>query len=50
MPSFADAAAVKVLVAASGSLDDMEMLEYIDMHDIASRASKITGAYRAPGA
>ncbi|NDH27501.1 MAG: hypothetical protein EBY35_15040 [Rhodobacteraceae bacterium] len=50
MPSFADAAAVKVLVAASGSLDDMEMLEYIDMHDIAGRASKITGAYRAPGA
>ena len=50
MPSFADAAKVKVLVAASDSLDDMEMLEYIDMNDIAGRASKITGAYRAPGA
>jgi len=28
----------------------MEMLEYIDMNDIAGRASNITGAYRAPGA
>jgi hypothetical protein len=26
------------------------MLEYIDMNDIAGRANKITGAYRAPGA
>jgi len=25
------------------------MMEYIDMNDIATRASKITGAYRAPG-
>ena len=50
MPSFADAATVIVLVAASDSLDDVEMLEYIDMNDIAGRASKITRAYRAPGA
>ena len=48
--SFEDAAAVKVLVAASGALDELEMLEYIDMNDIAGRANKITGAYRAPGA
>ena len=47
--SFEDAAAVKVLVAASGALDRLEMMEYIDMNDIATRASKITGAYRAPG-
>ena len=45
-----DAAAVKVLVAASGALNELEMLEYIDMNDIAGRANKITGAYRAPGA
>ena len=48
--SFEDAAAVKVLVAASGALEELEMLEYIDMNDIAGRANKITGAYRAPGA
>ena len=48
--SFEDAAAVKVLVAASGALDELEMLEYIDMNDIAGRANKITVAYRAPGA
>ena len=48
--SFEDAAAVKILVAASGALDELEMLEYIDMNDIAARANKITGAYRAPGA
>ena len=47
--SFEDAAAVKVLVAASGALNDLEMLEYIDMNDIAGSASKMTGAYRAPG-
>lgn len=47
--SFEDAAAVKVLVAASGALNDLEMLEYIDMNDIAGRANKMTGAYRAPG-
>ena len=47
--SFEDAAAVKVLVVASGALDRLEMMEYIDMNDIATRASKITGAYRAPG-
>ena len=47
--SFEDAAAVRVLVAASGALDELEMLEYIDMNDIAGRANKITGAYRAPG-
>ena len=48
--SFEDAAAVKVLAAASGVLDELEMLEYINMNDIAGRANKITGAYRAPGA
>ena len=48
MPSFANAAAVKALVAASGSLGDIEMLEYIDMQDIGGRASKITGAYCLP--
>ena len=48
--SFEDAAAVKILVAASGTLEELEMLEYIDMNDIAGRANKITGAYRAPGA
>ena len=47
--SFEDAAAVKVLVAASGALNELDMLEYIDMNDIAGRANKITGAYRAPG-
>ena len=47
--SFEDAGAVKVIVAASGALDELEMLEYIDMNDIAGRANKITGAYRAPG-
>ena len=40
---------MKVLVAASGALDELDSLEYIDMNDIATRASKITGAYRAPG-
>ena len=40
---------MKVLVAASGALDELEMLEYIDMNDVAGRANKITGAYRAPG-
>ena len=48
--SFEDAAAVKVLAAASGALDELEMLEYINMNDIAGRANKITGAYRAPSA
>ena len=48
--SFEDAAAVKVLVVASGALDRLEMMEYIDMNDIATRANKKTGAYRAPGA
>ena len=47
--SFEDAAAVKVLVAASGALEELEMLEYIDMNDVAGRANKISGAYRAPG-
>ena len=36
--SFEDAAAVKVLVAASGALDRLEMMEYIDMNDIARTA------------
>ena len=47
--SFKDAAAMKILVFASGALDELEMLEYINMNDIAGRANKITGAYRAPG-
>lgn len=49
VPSFEDAAAIKILVAASGAAEELELMECADMNEIAGRANKITGAYRAPG-
>ena len=48
--SFEDIAAVKLLVAASGAVDNLTILETIDMNSIANKAAAIAGAYRAPGA
>jgi len=49
IPNFEAAAAIKILVAASGAAEELELMECIDMNEIAGRANKITGAYRAPG-
>ena len=48
--SFEDVAAVKTLVASSGAVEDLTILEMVDMNSIANSAAAITGAYRAPGA
>ena len=47
--SFEDIAAVKLLVASSGAVDNLTILEMIDMNSIANKAAAITGSYRAPG-
>ena len=48
--SFEDIAAVKLLVASSGAVENLTILEMIDMNTIANKAAAIAGAYRAPGA
>ena len=48
--SFEDIAAVKLLVASSGAVENLTILEMIDMNSIANKAAAIAGAYRAPGA
>ena len=48
--SFEDVAAVKLLVAASGAVTNITILEMIDMNAISRKASAISGSYRAPGA
>ena len=48
--TFEDIAAVKLLVAASGAVDNLTILELVDMNSIANKAAAIAGAYRAPGA
>ncbi|MGC6484885.1 MAG: GYD domain-containing protein, partial [Candidatus Puniceispirillales bacterium] len=48
-PDFEAAAAIKMLVMASGAMDKLDMVEIIDMNSIARKASKMAGAYRAPG-
>jgi uncharacterized protein with GYD domain len=48
--SFDDIAAVKLLVASSGAVENLTILEMIDMNSIANKAAAIAGAYRAPGA
>ena len=47
--SFEDIAAVKLLVASSGAVDNLTILEMIDINLIAKKAASIAGAYRAPG-
>lgn len=47
--SFEDVAAVKLLVASSGAVENLTILEMVDMNAIAAKAAAITGAYRAPG-
>ena len=47
---FEDIAAVKLLVASSGAVDNLTILEMIDMNSIANKAAAVAGAYRAPGA
>ena len=46
--SFDDIAAVKLLVASSGAVENLTILEMIDMNSIANKAAAIAGAYR-PG-
>ena len=46
---FEDIAAVKLLVASSGAVDNLTILEMIDMNSIANKAVAVV-AYRAPGA
>ena len=48
--SFEDIAAVKLLVASSGAVEDLTILEMVNMNSIANKAAAIAGAYRAPGA
>ena len=48
--SFADVAAVKMLVAASGAMKELKIMEVVDINAIAGKAQSITGAYRKPGA
>ena len=48
--SFEDIAAVKLLVASSGAVENLTILEMIDMNSIANKAAAIAGAYRAPSA
>ena len=47
--SFEDVAAVKLLVASSGAVENLTILEMVDMNAIANKAAAIAGAYRAPG-
>jgi uncharacterized protein with GYD domain len=47
--SFDDVAAVKMLVAASGAMKDLKIMEVVDMNGIAGKANAIAGAYRKPG-
>jgi len=47
--SFDDVAAVKMLVAASGAMKELTIMEVVDINAIATKASAITGAYRKPG-
>ena len=48
-PDFEAAAAIKLLVIASGAMEKLDMVEIIDMNSIARKASEMAGAYRAPG-
>ena len=47
--SFEDIAAVKMLVTSSGAVENLTILETVDMNAIATKATEIKGAYRAPG-
>ena len=47
--SFEDVAAVKLLVASSGAVENISILEMLDMNSIAKKAAAISDAYRAPG-
>ena len=45
--SFDDIAAIKLLVASSGAVENLTILEMINMNSIANKAAAIAGAYRA---
>ena len=47
VPSFDDFAAIKLVVEASGAVENLTMLEAIDFNKATSKASKI--GYKAPG-
>ncbi len=47
MPSFDDFAAIKLVVEASGAVENLTMLEAIDFGKATAKASKI--GYKAPG-
>ena len=47
--SFDDVAAVKMLVAASGAMKELKIMEVVDINGIAGKANAIAGAYRKPG-
>ena len=47
IPSFDDFAAIKLVVEASGAVDNLTMLEAIDFGKATAKASKI--GYKAPG-
>ena len=47
VPSFDDFAAIKLVVEASGAVENLTILEAIDFNKATSKASKI--GYKAPG-
>jgi hypothetical protein len=38
-----------MLVAASGAMKELKIMEVVDINGIAGKANAITGAYRKPG-
>ena len=47
VPSFDDFAAIKLVVEASGAVENLTILEAIDFNKATAKASKI--GYKAPG-
>ena len=52
VPDFESIAAVKMMIMASGAMDEMEILEVSDFNAIGAKAAEMmtgAGAYKAPG-
>ena len=49
-PDFETMGALKMLIMNSGAISKMDILEESDFNKMASKASSMMGAYKAPGA
>ena len=49
LPNFEAAAALKMITMSSGAFSEMDIMEPVDLNDVAEKASKAAVAYKAVG-